>query len=459
MAKRTLIRPKKIKFQKKISTSIFQSQHEIPLHNYIIFKKFKQYTILHLFIKVQPSAYSLLIPDKIIPAKDNSFAQNKNLVSLLVEIRFTRDIMDSVIYFVIAFCICFFTGWVVFPRIVLFAKRKRLFDIPNARKVHSQQIPRLGGFIFMPSILFSYYFVRGLQCTFLPSTSIPIEILYRETIFYFFSSLFIIAAVGLWDDLKGLSYKYKLLGQLCVALLLVLPAPPVDNLDGLFGIYEIPHWISYPLTILIVMVIINAFNLIDGIDGLCSGLSIIALSALTVLLCITGNDKLALLSSATIGILSVFFYYNYFGKRMKIFMGDCGSLTLGCITAFLLLQLAGQHETISFSFFRNDNITIVSLMSLIFIPLFDTTRLFIQRICSGRSPFNADKNHIHHKFMEIGLTPHQSLKIILSIQILYIIANFLLAPTVNSNILFFADIAIAMLLITYLNRQAEKKSR
>ncbi len=367
--------------------------------------------------------------------------------------------MDSVIYFVIAFCICFFTGWIVFPRIVLFAKRKRLFDIPNARKVHSQQIPRLGGFIFMPSILFSYYFVRGLQCTFSPTTFVQIETLYRETIFYFFCSLFIIAAIGLWDDLKGLSYKYKLFGQLCVALLLVLPAQPVDNLDGLFGIYQISHWISYPLTILIVMVIINAFNLIDGIDGLCSGLSIIALSALTVLLCITGNDKLALLSIATIGILSVFFYYNYFGKRMKIFMGDCGSLTLGCITAFLLLKLAGHHDTVSIDFLQHDNITIVSLMSLIFIPLFDTTRLFIQRICSGRSPFNADKNHIHHKFMEIGFTPHQSLKIILLIQILYIVVNFLLTPSVNPNILFFSDIAIAILLIYYLNHRAQKKSR
>ena len=205
------------------------------------------------------------------------------------------------------------------------------------------------------------------------------------------------------------------------------------------------------------MVIINAFNLIDGIDGLCSGLSIITLSSLTALLYLTGNTKLALISIATIGILSVFFYYNYFGKRMKIFMGDCGSLTLGCITAFLLLQLAGSHETSATRFFHDDNITIVSLMSLIFIPLFDTTRLFIQRICSGRSPFNADKNHIHHKFMEIGLTPHQSLKIILSIQILYIVINFWLAPSVNINILFFADLAVAILLIAYLNRRAQKK--
>ncbi len=365
--------------------------------------------------------------------------------------------MNSIIYFIIAFCICFLAGRIVFPRIVLFAKQKRLFDIPNARKVHTQQIPRLGGFIFMPSILLSFYFVRGLQCTFTPSpTSIPMEILYKETIFYFFCSLFIIAAVGLWDDLKGLSYKYKLIGQLCVALLLVLPAQPVDSLNGLFGVYNLPHWVSYPLTVLIVMVIINAFNLIDGIDGLCSGLSIITLSSLTALLCLTGNTKLALISIATIGILSVFFYYNYFGKRMKIFMGDCGSLTLGCITAFLLLQLAGSHETSATRFFHDDNITIVSLMSLIFIPLFDTTRLFIQRICSGHSPFNADKNHIHHKFMEIGLTPHQSLKIILSIQILYIVVNFWLAPTVNINILFFADLAVAILLIAYLNRRAQK---
>ncbi|MFR5870967.1 MAG: MraY family glycosyltransferase [Alistipes sp.] len=344
-------------------------------------------------------------------------------------------------------------GRVAIPRIILIAKRKRIFDTPNPRKIHTQQIPRLGGVSFLPGMLIAYFLIRGIQCTIGGNGMPDVETIYQETIFYFFTGLITIAAVGLWDDIIGLTYKYKLLVQLFVALLLVLPGThrqPGRN----FRIYAIPDWMSTPLTVLIVMVVINAFNLIDGMDGLCSGLSIVTLLTLTVLLVHSGNPMLALLSASTVGVVAAFFRYNYFGKRLKVFMGDCGSLTLGYITAFLLLQLASANNGTG-----NSQLTLVTLMSIIFIPLFDTTRLFIQRICLGHSPFCPDKNHIHHKFLQIGCSQRQSFWLILCIQIVYIIANFLLAPIVNINVLLFVDILSALALIFFWTAKKQEKSR
>ena len=340
--------------------------------------------------------------------------------------------MNPTLFYLIAgACISFMIGRVAIPRIILIAKRKRIFDTPNPRKIHTQQIPRLGGVSFLPGMLIAYFLIRGIQCTIGGNGMPDVETIYQETIFYFFTGLITIAAVGLWDDIIGLTYKYKLLVQL--------------------GIYAIPDWMSTPLTVLIVMVVINAFNLIDGMDGLCSGLSIVTLLTLTVLLVHSGNPMLALLSASTVGVVAAFFRYNYFGKRLKVFMGDCGSLTLGYITAFLLLQLASANNGTG-----NSQLTLVTLMSIIFIPLFDTTRLFIQRICLGHSPFCPDKNHIHHKFLQIGCSQRQSFWLILCIQIVYIIANFLLAPIVNINVLLFVDILSALALIFFLD---SKKSR
>lgn len=352
-------------------------------------------------------------------------------------------------------CISFLIGRITIPRIVLIAKKKRLFDVPNFRKIHTQQIPRLGGLSFLPGMLVAYFLARGIMCS-VGGDNMPVtELIYQRTIFYFFTGLITIAAIGLWDDISGLSYGYKLITQLFVALLLVLPAGNINNLQGLLGLHAISHWISIPLTVIIVMVIINAFNLIDGIDGLCSGLSIITLLTLTGLLVYTGNSMLALLSASLIGVVTAFFLFNYFGTRLKVFMGDCGSLTLGYIAAFLFLQLATQSN----SSIRPEHMTLVALMSIIFIPLMDTTRLFIQRICGGRSPFCADKNHIHHKFLQIGCSQRKSLFIILSLQVLYIGINFFLAPYVEINLMLLINIVVFVGLIAYLDQKRKKQEK
>lgn len=361
----------------------------------------------------------------------------------------------SLLYLTAGLLVSFLAGWISIPRIVLIAKRKRIFDTPCKRKIHTGQIPRLGGISFMPAILLAFFLVRGIQGSVGGAQQAASDGGFQHCMFYFLAGLIMIYLTGLWDDIAGLSYKYKLGAQLFVALLLVLPAGSVDNLQGLFGVGTLPHWLSFPLSVLTVMVVINAFNMIDGMDGLCSGLSAIAFLTLGALLAYGGETLFALLAAVTIGVVIPFFIYNCYGRKLKIFMGDCGSLTLGYIAAFLLLQLAARNNSAQ----QPVQLTLVTLMSIVFVPLFDTLRLFIQRLWRGNSPFLADRNHIHHKLLRLGYSQRKSLRIILSLQVFFIVSNFLLASMIDINFLFAADFALAALLIVCLDRRALRRQR
>ena len=239
------------------------------------------------------------------------------------------------------------------------------------------------------------------------------------------------------------------------ALLLVLPYCYIDNLQGLFGLYAIPAWAGVPFTLLLLVALVNAANLIDGVDGLCSGLGVLIFSVLSLLNLLAGNAHLALLGACAVGATLVFFMYNVFGRKLKIFMGDSGSLILGYIAAFLCLQLVvgAQHgHTVP-------HLTLISLMGVVFVPMADMTRVFAQRILSGKSPFTPDKRHIHHKFLQLGYTHLQCTLMIVLIQAVYIVGNFLLADRVNINVALLINIAAMVVLVLSLNARIRRRER
>lgn len=214
---------------------------------------------------------------------------------------------------------------------------KKLFDIPDERKVHSGIIPRLGGISFVPTILFSLAFTTGLR--YLIGYEIAIDSLhFIVPEFYFLvCGLTLLYLSGIKDDLVGLRYRSKFVIQIIAASLIPLSGLWINNLYGLFGIEELTPWLGIPFTILLTVFIVNAINLIDGIDGLASGLSSISLLTLGSLYIYYDQWIYAMLAFSTLGVLLPFFYYNVFGnvdRCKKIFMGDTGSLTLGYILAF-----------------------------------------------------------------------------------------------------------------------------
>ena len=215
----------------------------------------------------------------------------------------------------------------------------------------------------------------------------------------------------------------------------------INDLYGLFGIHELSAYIGMPFTVLIIVFITNAINLIDGIDGLASGLSSVALLIFTFLFINKGLWSYAMLAAGTFGVLVPFFYYNVFGsveRARKIFMGDTGSLTLGYTLSFLAIKYS-QHNTDIMPYTAGAFIIAFSTM---IIPAFDVVRVVLVRIREGHSPFEPDKNHIHHKLLAVGLSPRKAMLSLLFMSCAFSAANILLVPYVNNTMMLIADIVI-----------------
>ncbi|RHJ85287.1 MraY family glycosyltransferase [Parabacteroides sp. AM08-6] len=344
----------------------------------------------------------------------------------------------------LAFAISIVFSMLIIPRILIVALKKKLFDIPDKRKVHTGAIPRLGGISFAPTILFSLSFVSAISYIgYIYGYEVPRGMLtYIIPEFYLLvCGIILLYLAGIKDDLVGMHYTTKFLIQLIAASLLPLSGLWINNLYGLFGIQELIPWIGIPLTILTIIFITNAINLIDGIDGLASGLSGSALLILGSLFLLNKMWMYTMLAFATLGVLIPFFYYNVFGQAehgRKIFMGDTGSLTLGYILAFLVIRYSSYNPDIA----HYSEGAIVIAFSTLIVPLFDVIRVMIVRAKNHKGLFTPDKNHIHHRFLEMGITPHKTMFLIILISCIFSSLNILMVSFININLLFAGDIFI-----------------
>lgn len=326
---------------------------------------------------------------------------------------------------------------IVIPRIIFISYKKRLFDVPDARKVHKTPVPRLGGLAFLPVILISLCIITGIRYY----MNEPVALVWSSCLFMRY--LFLVAGttllylVGVADDLVGVSYRYKFVVQTLSASFLPLSGLWINDLGGLLGLHAIPAFIGMPLTVFLVVYITNAINLIDGIDGLASGLTCIALGLLIIVCTLVGQWTHALLASATLGVVITFFYYNVFSvSGRKLFMGDAGSLTLGYILSFLILHFWMQQEYWE-PFKLNLNMVTISTL---FIPLLDVVRVFYSRVRSGRNPFLPDKNHIHHKLLRTGMRIRTVMITLLMLSLFLVVANFVLSFYINATFMLLFDL-------------------
>ena len=372
-----------------------------------------------------------------------------------VILKYKLDIMSYLLIFM-CFLIATMLSSMFIPRILLVAYRKRLFDIPDERKIHEKEVPRLGGISFLPSILFSLCFITGIRYQLgYPIPAGILDFLIPE--FYLLvCGLILLYLVGIKDDLVGVYSRSKLMVQIVAACLLPLSGLWINNLYGLLGIHELTPWVGIPLTVLGILFIINAINLIDGIDGLASGLSSIPLLLFGIQFLYFDFWTYSMLAFATLGVLIPFFYYNVFGKAehcRKIFMGDTGSLTLGYLLAFLAIRYVVYKPE---QFPSSDSVLIAALSTLA-IPLFDVFRVIFLRIRTSRPLFIADKNHIHHKLLAIGFTPREALLYILFAGYTFCLVNTVLSFYVSCNILLAMDIAVYTIINMWLDWVRDKK--
>jgi len=228
----------------------------------------------------------------------------------------------------------------------------------------------------------------------------------------------------------------------------------INNLHGIFGIYEIPLWISYPITVFTILLIVNAINLIDGIDGLSSSLSSIILLTFAILFHRLNATIFSLMSASLAGAIMAFFLFNMFGKigKNKIFMGDAGSLFLGYVLAYLAIKYQMYNDGSVF-IYREESLLIS--ITLLFIPCIDVIRVALSRKIQGKRMFDADKTHIHHVLMQRGLSMRMTLAVIISLFVFISATNYLLYDFIPSTLIIIIDIIIYALFI-YINKRQTK---
>ena len=371
---------------------------------------------------------------------------------------FNSDLIQPMAYnMAIAFLTSVFFAGIIIPQILLIAFRKKLFDVPDARKIHTSAVPRLGGIAFNLVTIFSVFFVFGINI--LGSNGIFMEQISTDALQFCFGfcALMLIYIVGIADDLIGVRYKAKFVVQTLAALFIVVSGLYINNFHGLFGLHEVNPFFGGFITVIAIVFITNAINLIDGVDGLASGLCIVAFAYYGVMFFCLGMFVYSLIAFAVLGTVIQFYYYNVFGKaekQKKIFMGDTGSLTLGIFLCFLSLKLNQMPDSHAFV----PNAFVMAFAPLI-VPCFDVIRVYIHRLRKHRSPFLPDKNHIHHKIMRCGVSQRVTMVSIIVFAVFIALANFELANVLDINVLVIGDLVFYYIGHGILNKILAKKEK
>jgi UDP-GlcNAc:undecaprenyl-phosphate GlcNAc-1-phosphate transferase len=316
-------------------------------------------------------------------------------------------ILIPLFFFVVSFAI----AYIMIPKIRTIAKVRSFHSLPNERTSHQDAIPNVGGVAFYVCLMLSFHFVNTYDDLRIINSIIP--------------GLTVLFIIGLKDDLVLVSSTTKMIAQIVAALFLVFDNSfHLTDLHGLFYLDRVHYFASSFFTIFLVVSIINAFNLIDGIDGLAGFIATIIFCSFAVISFIIGDKTLFLISIVALGAVIAFLRFN-FSERYKIFMGDTGSLILGFVISIIVLRFFAIEESSLLRMklpLQNWPFLILAILS---VPLLDTSRVFLMRIYNGKSPFEADRNHIHHVILDFYKLSHFKVSLILAILNLVIIGAFL----------------------------------
>lgn len=332
------------------------------------------------------------------------------------------------------------SSYLISKSIIYISKEKNLFDeVGNDRKIHTILTPNIGGVSLFFSFLICIHFF-----------DISGSIINWNIIEY---SLIVIFLIGLKDDLVGIGPYKKLIAQILIAIFLSYNSIyKFTSLYGVLNIFQLGIISSMLLTSMFYIFIMNSLNLIDGIDTLASNICLIAISILAYLFFNIGDLSSFYISILIIGSIISFLYFNF--TPAKLFMGDSGSLFLGLIVSILSVRFLEYNykNSINHLFYYKSSVGII--FSILIIPIFDTTRVFIVRIWNKRSPFKPDRNHLHHILLDLGFS-HIKSSLILSF-ITFTSATFLIYfdKIISLHVItFVASIYLLIILFIYLKKK------
>lgn len=344
------------------------------------------------------------------------------------------------------------------PSLIKVAILKRLFDEPTEeRKLHKRVIPTIGGVIIFAGTFFSFVLwfpsdnllnIDVGDSSYLKN-ALALEVTKSalNDFKYILATVFVLFFVGVKDDIIGTSPIKRLAAHILVALMIVLMADiRIKSMHGIFDIYEIPFWSSIFISLFSIIVIINAFNFIDGIDGLAAGIGLIACIIFGIWFYMANDIVMSLLAFSLAGSLFAFLFFNF--SPAHLFMGDSGSTTIGLMLSVLAIKAIETPSADVSDTFIGEIQRPIFVMAVLSYPLIDTLRIFVYRTIKGISPFEADRNHIHHALLDTGMN-HRGVSITLYIANLFVIAAAVifrgLSPTVSFVLVFIVAVALAQI--------------
>jgi UDP-GlcNAc:undecaprenyl-phosphate GlcNAc-1-phosphate transferase len=302
------------------------------------------------------------------------------------------DLMTTVLSFGVPLCVTLF----VLPRFAHIATELGLVDMPGRRKVHQTPKPLVGGLAMSLGVAFGCLLFVPLNM---------ISGLAGGSMRGFYAASMLLVVIGFFDDFREVNHRLKFAAQIIAALLIVyfsrVSLVTFGNLLNI-GTIDFPAFGAL-MTVLGTVGVINAINMIDGVDGLAGGVSLVVFSAFSFLSYLDGHRDLMLICISLCGALIAFLRYNW--HPSKLFMGDAGSLFLGLSASFISIAITQEPHSM---------VKPVAPLLVLAVPIADTLTVMTRRVMKGRSPFFADKTHLHHALMKYGYTKRQTASIIIA---------------------------------------------
>ncbi len=303
----------------------------------------------------------------------------------------------------VAFLAATLTGAMLTPFIRAVAHRRGFLDHAlTSRKQHGRPIPRLGGIAIVAA------FYAPLVALLFVDSEVGHRFLEdRAKAFGLFAGGLAIAALGVWDDLRGADAKAKFTVQFAVAGAMYALGFRIDHIASPLGGTVPLGWLGLPFTLLWIAGVVNAMNLLDGLDGLAGGVALIAVSTTFAMSVLNGQPLMILFTAALAGAVLGFLFYNF--NPASIFMGDTGSMFLGFVLATTAIQTNHKSSTA---------VAIVVPIIALGVPILDTLLAMTRRAARGAPLFSADRGHIHHRLIDLGLSHRQAVLVLYGVSVI-----------------------------------------
>lgn len=287
--------------------------------------------------------------------------------------------------------------WIYF-KVLKVAFEKRLVDNPEARKLQKRPVPVVGGLAVFFGVLAGLLAAAAFHYSCDPER-VSVNLL------PIVCGMSVMLYTGALDDILGLSPRARFWIEIASILGLVFSTGMcIDTFHGLWGVGELSWWVAVPLTVFAGVGIINAINMIDGVNGLSSGLCMMCcmLFGLAFLKAEdTGNAVLAFTMAAA---LIPFFVHNVFGLKSRMFIGDAGTMVMGLLMAWFVMCVLSKNSSVAY-YSEAVGVNLIAMsLAILSVPIADTLRVMTMRVLKGRSPFQPDKTHLHHVFVNVGVS-------------------------------------------------------